>query len=81
MSDDKIYRTSDLPEAAFLKCAEFDIVDYKMDNGKIYFLFNDTEELQKSRIEYINGKCRVEPRQYQSELDGLKSIVKQLKSK
>ena len=72
----EIYETSDIHQACYLKCSGFDMIGTTKDKSKIFFMFEDSQELKDSLLSYYNRKSRVEPINYKVELETLKTIVK-----
>jgi uncharacterized pyridoxamine 5'-phosphate oxidase family protein len=72
------FRTSDIHEAVCLRCSDYDIKEFDVQNGKVYFVFENTAELHKTMLDYTNCKVKIEAKRYKNELESLRSMIKSL---
>ncbi len=70
------FKTSDIHEAVMLRCMDYDILEYKVERGKVFFVFADSEKIQKTMIDYMNRKIKIEAKKYKTELESLRSVIK-----
>lgn len=62
---DNIYKTPDLAESAYLLVSGFPFISMQKDaDGRAFFIFKDSPELQKAVIEFISDTARVAPRRF-----------------
>lgn len=77
----KIFSTRDLYLAATLVTLKFYLigVDYQIEGEKGhpvgYFKFENTEELQTSRRQYVQGMLSIEPKTFVTNIHSLKAEV------
>lgn len=72
------YRTSDLYYAAYLKVAGVTFVGTKRDGGRIYFLFessDDGEALRDLKQSYYNRSSKVAALTYADEVKVMKALT------
>ena len=70
------FKTNDLYFAAFLKTADFELVDVIADGNRKYFVFRaDKAMLNKVQTEYINGKAKVVAKDLIDNLRNLKTLT------
>ena len=71
------FTTNDLFYAAFLKTAGFSLSDVKKsDNGKKYFVFEDSSGLiQKAQTDYVNGISKVSAKDLIDNIRALKTLI------
>lgn len=50
----RTYDTSDLSLASFLRCRSFPISDIRRQNGKTFFVFEDSSQLRQAVLEFAN---------------------------
>ena len=50
----RTYDTSDLSLASFLRCRSFPINSIRRQNGKTFFVFEDSSQLRQTVLEYAN---------------------------
>lgn len=81
MTEDKIFSTRDLTEAATLVTLRFPIVgiDYQIEGTKPnpigYFKFEASERLREARQKYTQGIISVEPKMFMTNIHSLKAEV------
>jgi len=81
MDEKNIFSTRDLYLAATLATLQFPLVgiDYQIEGEKNlpvgYFKFEDVPELKTVRDDYIQGRIRLDPKAYITNMHALKSEV------
>jgi hypothetical protein len=50
----EVFETPDLNLASFIRCRGFTVMDIRSENDKIIFLFQDSTELRRAIVDYIN---------------------------
>jgi hypothetical protein len=71
----RTYDTSDLTLASFLRCRNFTISNIRRQNGKTFFIFEDSAQLREAVLEYANDGS-VSVRTFCSTLRDLKAITR-----
>ncbi|HYO62470.1 MAG TPA: DUF5659 domain-containing protein [Pyrinomonadaceae bacterium] len=71
----QMYETSDLMLASFLRCRSFQIEDFKRQNGRTVFVFEDSPELRRALLDYANDG-EVSVRTFCGTMRDLKAIAK-----
>lgn len=62
---DKLFKTTDLSQSAFLLISGFPYVTtQKNQAGRTFFVFKDSPELQRAIMDYISDTAKVSPRAY-----------------
>jgi hypothetical protein len=80
--NNQIYQTTDTPEAAYLVSVGFNYKDmFNLDNERVVFVFDLTNELNNEIIKFKSGKALVEPTKFLYNYKKLVSEVRSLKSK
>jgi tRNA(Phe) wybutosine-synthesizing methylase Tyw3 len=80
--NNQIYQTTDTPEASYLVSCGFNYKDvFALDNERIVFVFDLTDELNNEIIKFKSGKALVEPTKFLYNYKKLISEVRSLKSK
>ena len=70
------FKTNDLYFAAFLRTAEFELIDIITEGNKKFFVFKaDKAMLNKVQTEYINGKSKVVAKDLIDNLRNLKTLT------
>jgi hypothetical protein len=75
---DKVFKTSDLYYAAFLKTAGFNLIELKKNDGgrQKYFVFEDASGLiRKTQTDYINGDAKVSAKDLIDNIRALKTLI------
>ncbi len=81
MTDENIYSTRDLTQAATLITLKFALIgiDYQHEGSKPqpvgYFKFEDTPRLKEARQKYTQSLLSVEPKVFMTNVHGLKAEV------
>jgi len=76
MSEEKkIFQTSDLFLAAYLKGLDFEITDVIKNDAKITFCFADKENRKQLILDYYNGKGSIEPLKFARAQRELKGVI------
>jgi hypothetical protein len=75
ISEEKIFSTSDLNLASFLKCQNMEIADVKKDGSKTTFLFKDIPERKQLTIDFYNDHNCISAKKLLGALRDLKSIT------
>jgi hypothetical protein len=63
---------------AYLLYEKFKYVDYKLYGKKIVFLFEDTPELKKALLSFLNKTARVDPQNYNNQVRELIRLMREL---
>ena len=71
----RTYDTSDLTLASFLRCRSFTINSIRRQNGKTFFVFEDSTQLRNAVLEYANDGI-VSVRTFCSTMRDLKAITR-----
>ena len=72
----QVYKVRDLNEAAAILCLGFDFHSTEIDtNGRIYFLFPDSPELQNATKAYWACSLQVTARYYSDAIKTLKNVI------
>jgi hypothetical protein len=71
----RTYDTSDLSLASFLRCRSFLINNIRRQNGKTFFVFEDTSQLRNAVLDYANDGS-VSVRTFCSTMRDLKAITR-----
>lgn len=71
----RTYDTSDLMLASFLRCRSFLINNIRRQNGKTFFVFEDTSQLRNAVLDYANDGS-VSVRSFCSTMRDLKAITR-----
>ena len=71
----RLYETTDLNLASFLRCRSFTIVDIKRQTGKTIFLFADSPELRLAILDFANDGS-VAVRSFCNTVRDLKAITR-----
>ena len=71
----RTYDTSDLSLASFLRCRSFTIHNIRRQNGKTFFVFEDSSQLRSAVLEYANDGS-VSVRTFCSTMRDLKAITR-----
>jgi hypothetical protein len=80
--NNQIYQTTDTPEVAYLVSVGFNYKDmFALDNERVVFVFDLTNELNNEIIKFKSGKALVEPTKFLYNYKKLISEVRSLKSK
>jgi hypothetical protein len=80
--NNQIYQTTDTPEASYLVSVGFNYKDmFVIDNQRVVFVFDLTNELNNEIIKFRSGKALVEPTKFLYNYKKLVSEVRSLKSK
>jgi tRNA(Phe) wybutosine-synthesizing methylase Tyw3 len=80
--NNQIYQTTDTPEASYLVSCGFNYKDvFALNNERIVFVFDLTDELNNEIIKFKSGKALVEPTKFLYNYKKLISEVRSLKSK
>jgi hypothetical protein len=80
--NNQIYQTTDTPEASYLVSVGFNYKDmFVIDNERVVFVFDLTNELNNEIIKFKSGKALVEPTKFLYNYKKLISEVRLLKSK
>jgi len=74
-STNRTYDTSDLTLASFLRCRSFTINNIRRQNGKTFFVFEDSSQLRNAVLEYANDGI-VSVRTFCSTMRDLKAITR-----
>lgn len=70
-----LFETSDLNLASYLRCHRFNIENFRRENGKTVFMFEDTAELRRAIVEYANDGA-VAVRSFCGTVRDLKAIIR-----
>ena len=74
----KLYKTADLPQVAALSVHGFAVKDVERSNTqRVFFLFNNSKQLEEFVAEYWKGRIKVEPQNYFNQLKLLKGRIYQ----
>jgi hypothetical protein len=68
---------SDIALVSYLACREFQIKRIRKTGEKSWFIFEQTEELEKEILDFMNRKATVDPLKFAETLRNLKSLAKQ----
>ena len=71
----RTYDTSDLSLASYLRCRSFLINNIRRQNGKTFFVFEDTSQLRNAVLDYANDGS-VSVRTFCSTMRDLKAITR-----
>ena len=71
----RTFDTSDLALASFLRCRSFTINNIRRQNGKTFFVFEDSAQLRDAVLEYANDGA-VSVRTFCSTMRDLKAITR-----
>ena len=69
------YRTSDLYYAAYLKVAGVIFLDTEKEGHRIYFVFENSDNIRDLKKEYFNRTSRVPALSYADEIRTMKSLT------
>lgn len=72
------FDTSDLYLAAFLKVAAVPYLDATLEDGRVWFFFEDTGGIKDLKAQYYSRTAKVAALTYKDEIVALKSVVHQL---
>ena len=72
---DATYRTSDLYYAAYLKVADVPFLETSQENGRIFFVFQNTEGLRDLKNAYYNRTAKVPALSYADEIRTMKALT------
>jgi hypothetical protein len=76
--NNKVFKTSDLYYAAFLKTAGFNLLELKKNDSdrQKYFIFEDSSGLiRKTQTDYINGEAKVSAKDLIDNIRALKTLI------
>lgn len=76
--NNKVFKTSDLYYAAFLKTAGFNLLELKKNDSdrQKYFIFEDSSGLiRKTQTDYINGDAKVSAKDLIDNIRALKTLI------
>jgi hypothetical protein len=76
--NNKLFKTSDLYYAAFLKTAGFNLLELKKNDSdrQKYFIFEDSSGLiRKTQTDYINGEAKVSAKDLIDNIRALKTLI------
>jgi hypothetical protein len=68
---------SDIALVSYLSCREYKIKKIRKAEGKSWFVFEDTIELEKDIMAFLNREAIVDPLRFSETLRNLKSLAKQ----
>ncbi len=71
----RTYETTDLTLASFLRCRGLHIENFKRQNGRTVFVFDDTTQLRQAVLDYAND-AEVSVRSFCSTMRDLKAITR-----
>lgn len=63
---------------AYLLYEKFKFVDYKLYGKKIVFLFEDTPELRKALLSFLNKTAKVDPQDYNNQIKMVIRLMREL---
>ena len=69
------YRTSDMYYAAYLKVAGVILQGTEKQGNRIFFLFEDNDNLRDLRVEFFNGRSKVAALSYADAIKHMKSLT------
>ena len=69
------YQTTDLTLTSFLRCRGFQIESIKQNNGRTFFMFQESQELRTAILEFANDAA-VAVRSFCSTMRDLKAITR-----
>lgn len=72
---DVAYRTSDLYYAAFLRVAGVKFLEAVRVEGRVYFLFENSDGMRDLKREYFNRSAKVSALDYADEVRNMKALV------
>lgn len=72
-----VFTTGDLSLAAFLKACGFSITAVRLEGSRSIFSFNDSQELQKSVVNFVNDQpCPYPARTFLNLMRDLKGLAR-----
>ena len=69
------YQTTDLTLTSFLRCRGFQIDNIKQNNGRTFFMFQESPELRRAILDFANDEV-VNVRSFCSTMRDLKAITR-----
>jgi ribosome-interacting GTPase 1 len=69
-----MYRTPDLYLASYLKASGIKIVSFQRTGKQVFFIFDDTDEVQKRCMDFLNDG-QVSVNRYKNALQDLKTAI------
>ncbi len=76
-SDKKDKELSDIALVSYLACQDHKIKKIKKAGEKSWFIFEDTPELEKDIMAFLNREATVDPLRFSETLRNLKSLARQ----
>lgn len=73
--DEKIYRTTDMYYAAFLRVAGVKFLEANRENGRVFFSFENGDSIRDLKREYFNRSGKVSALDYADEVRNMKSLT------
>jgi hypothetical protein len=76
VNEPKVYKTSDLYFAAFLKTSALIMKQPQREGNRILFVFEDKNDgnVDRLKMDFLNGTCKVIARDYADNIKALKSL-------
>jgi hypothetical protein len=68
---------SDIALVAYLACKDYKIKEIRKDKEKSWFCFDETDELEKEIMTFLNRDAVVDPLRFSETLRNLKSLARQ----
>lgn len=69
------FRTSDLYYAAYLKVAGIPFKGTEREDRRIFFLFENSENMRDLKVQYYNGSSKVPAMPYADAIKAMKSLT------
>lgn len=69
------YRTSDLYYAAYLRVAGVVFRGTEKENSRVFFLFENSENMRDLKVQYHNGTSKVPAQPYADAIKSMKSLT------
>ena len=75
MSNENLYRTSDLYYAAYLRVAGVPLVETEREGSRVFFVFEKVEGIRDLKKEYFNRTAKVPALSYADEIRNMKALT------
>lgn len=75
MSNENLYRTSDLYYAAYLRVAGVSLIETEREGNRVFFVFEKVEGIRDLKKEYFNRTAKVPALSYADEIRNMKALT------
>lgn len=75
MSNENLYRTSDLYYAAYLRVAGLSLIETEREGNRVFFVFEKVEGIRDLKKEYFNRTAKVPALSYADEIRNMKALT------